>query len=243
MLIAIFLFSLLVIFALYKILCKERYKTIEKPIWKKLIYWAVMLFISMIFSALAFSVNNSTYKLSSYFNRDTLELIAFVILSCMIIQLLSPSVVLYRKIYEKLMKNKIKESSDHKTSANSNFSKDFQEKDFELLLNTLCWLSFSFIILIYGFYIIILWLQGYNKVNASFQNLSTNYDGLIKQLNDISSIWSVLALSIALRQIIFYLNRLRNHSDVSNRNMQQYSIQYDKYLLARKKLSQSHKRL
>jgi hypothetical protein len=268
MLIAIFSFTLLCTFIIYKILSKERYTTIEKPLWKKLIYWAVILFISIIFSMVIVSNNASTYKLTSYFNRDTLELVISIILPCLIVQLISPSVVLYKKIYRKIKKIFLRRTTDRKVrreetttdegvsdkeisylyakeknSSQLSYSKESQEKDFELFLNTVCWLSFSFVILINVFFMIIAWVNSYNGVDTSLRNLLANYDVVVKQLNDICCILLILTIAISVRQIIFYLNRLRNHSEVSNNNIQHNSIQYDKYLLVRKKLSESHKKL
>lgn len=267
MFILIFSFTLFIAFNIYKLTGREQYMTREKPIWKKLIYWGSILFISIIFNVIMYSGNKDTYRLSSYINNDNLELIILLILCCLSIQLLSPTLfgmklagdvkafirkLAYKKSPEKDMaEDKNINYSELSPGKKSNiFSaekakpqpgnlKDLQEKDFELFLNSLCWLAFTFVFFIILFSVIITYGANNNVLDISASESSTARE----QLNYIASVMLIFTLPIAIRQILFYLSRLRHSTDVIDKNLELNSMRYQKYMLIQKRLVKSNKRL
>jgi hypothetical protein len=267
MLIFIFFFTLLISFEVYKFAGKEQYKTWEKPLWKSLIYWGSILFISVIFNVIMYSNNSDAYNLSSYINNDSAELLIFFALSCLTIHLLSPS--LFGEKIRVIINRFIKSSTDKKprekavsednpigygelsSSKVSNIYsaekaksfpenlKDSQEKEFEIFLNTLCWLTFIFVFFTTTFFATIGYVTGHNGIIL----IGEKYSNTKEQLNYIASIMLIITLPIALRQILYYLTKLKKSSSISDNNLKMNSVRYQKYLLVQNRLSKANKRL
>jgi hypothetical protein len=267
MLILIFSLTLLIAFNVYKFTGREQYMTGEKPLWKKLIYWGIMLFVSIIFNVIMYSANGNTYRLSSYMNNDNAELIIFFIVCCLAIQFLSPSLFggiiissmrafIRRNLYDEPEKKTPSEEntlnytglSSGKTSniyavekikTSPEGIKALQEKDFELFLNSLCWLAFAF-----AFFVSILSAVIAYGADVSIPLMSSiEYNTAGEQLNHIASIMLIFTLPITLRQILFHLGALRRAPVVPDRDLELNSMRYQKYLLVQKRLERMNKRL
>lgn len=269
--IAIFFFTMVMAFIVYKLISKEQYSAKEKPSWKKLIYWGTLLFISGIFNMLMYTENSSPYRLSTHLDKETLDLAVFLIVSCLIIQIISPSIFFKRinggikAIFKKVKLRKLKKKNiDNGEKANnmdklahkktdipivektkfySDNSRESQEKDFELFLNTLCWLSFSFVIVTKIFFALIAFINGSDAFTAFSDGTLSKYSKVQKQLNYISSIMLLCTLPISFRQILFYLSKLRKSTGPSNLNKERNSVQYERYMLIQKNLDKEHKKL
>lgn len=249
MIMAGFLFTLLIVYIVCRLIGKEPYMAKEKPIWKKLIYWAGILFISITFNILLYSSSNYSYKLSIELNDEGVYIFIWLILSYLLIQLLSPSMFLGR-----LFKNVITALTHKGTANNGNLphsesvtslkqtavKKSFEEKDFELFLNTLCRLSFSFVIFINLFFIA---ANSVFAISPYIQDKLSQYGNTQDQLNFISRIMVFLTLPIAFRQILFYLSKLKKSSADTNGISNHDSLRYERYMLVQKRLKNAHRRL
>lgn len=266
MLIFIFFFTLLISFEVYKFAGKEQYKTWEKPLWKSLIYWGSILFISVVFNVIMYSNNSDAYNLSSYINNDSAELLIFFALSCLTIHLLSPSLFgekirasingfirnsISKKTREKAVSednpisygelSSSKVSNIHSAEKAKPFPenlKDHQEKEFEIFLNTLCWLTFTFVFFTNIFFVIIGYVTDHNGII-----IGEKYGNAKEQLNYIASIMLIFTLPIALRQILYYLAKLKKSRFISDNNLKMNSVRYQKYSLVQNRLSKANKRL
>ncbi|MGF7057799.1 hypothetical protein [Brassicibacter mesophilus] len=268
--ITIFIFTLIIAFVVYRLICKEQYLSKNKPLWKNLIYWGVVLFISIIFNMVIYADTTFALEMSYYLNSQTIEMLITLVLSCLIIQLISPSIFLRKAINStKEALKKLKQSKNAKRDINSeeivnikdipssekpsvflvknneshyNNTKELQEKDFELLLNILCWLSFSFVIFIEIFFVITSWIYGVDPVGSSaYDQLSKNMS-IHHQLRDISNIILFFTLPISIRQILYYLAKLRKFTEAPNKE-ELNSVQFEKYTLIQKHLNGVHKKL
>lgn len=265
--ILIFSFTLLIGFIVYKLTGKEKYMVTEKPLWKKLIYWGIILFISIIFNVVMYSDSKDTYRLSGYINNDNFELIIFFAFCCLAVQLLSPSLFgreISRLVKVIVRKDRHKDTSEAAFADEKNISysepsqgrmpniysmdkikaisenfKDQQEKDFEIFLNTLCWLAFTFVIVISILFEII----GYGTASNVLSMPGAEYETIREQLENIGSVMLIFTLSIALRQILFYLGRIRKSQSLPDKNLTLNSLRYQKYLLLQKRLGKANKRL
>lgn len=254
----------MIAFIIYRIVNKERHISREKPLWKKLIYWEVILFLSIIFNIILYTSNTSIYGLPIHINSETLGFIIFLAASCLIIQLLSPSMPFGKlaKSIKKLIKNHASKKNTEKLVIAENISnvnisthkkldiypiednticpdnsKDFQEKAFELFLNTLCILSFSFVIFLNIFFSII--PSAFGSLNSEF----VKYKSIPEQMNCISCILLLFTLSTAIRQTIFYLIKLRKYDPSQNANKENNSPQYERYMLVQKHLNKANEKL
>lgn len=271
MLIAFSFFTLIIILAIYRVINKERNISQEKPLWKKLVYWETILFLSTVFNIIMYINNASVYKLSSYINNGILDLLIFIVFSCSIIQLISPSMFSgkinhgIKEFFKKLLiKDPAKKSFNNNESLSnanslvhnkedvypietnatcSNNSREFQEKHFELFLNTLCMLSFSFVIFINVFFTIMSSIYGFNTLVAASSSEFIKYKHMQEQLDYISCIFLIFALSIAIRQTLFYLVKLRRCTQPVNTNKEYNSASYERYILIQKRLNKSHEKL
>lgn len=271
MLIAFSFFTLIIILAIYRVINKERNISQEKPLWKKLVYWETILFLSIVFNIIMYINNASVYKLSSYINNGILDLLIFIVFSCSIIQLISPSMfsgkvnhgikVFFKKLMIKdpakksfnnneslsnvnsLVHNKADVYPIETNTACTNNLKEFQEKNFELFLNTLCMLSFSFVIFINIFFTIMSSIYGFNTLAAASSSEFIKYKHVQEQLDYISCVFLIFTLSIAIRQTLFYLIKLRSCTQPVNTNKEYNSASYERYMLIQKRLNKSHEKL
>lgn len=250
MLIAGFLLTLLLTFVVCSFIGKESPLAKKKPTWKRLVYWGGIFFTSLVFNMLLISNSPYSYKIYINIHDDGFHLLILLILSYLVIQLLSPSIFfkgLYHNIKRRL--GKIKSSSGEVSdSAESSQQLDLSlgnspslenessERGFEIFLNTLCWLSFTFTIIINSVY-------GFMPDIFSIQNSFLKFEAIQAQLHHISSIMILFTLPISFRQILFYLSKLRKPSRETKEAVERSSSMYERYVMAQRRLKRSNRKL
>ncbi|MDP4089216.1 MAG: hypothetical protein Q8930_08120 [Bacillota bacterium] len=251
MIIAGFLFTLLIVLIICRIISREPYLAKEKPVWKKLVYWAGILFVSITFNILLYANNNYSFKLFIDINNEGIYILLWLILCYFIIQLLSPSMFLgrlLRGISSKIRKdessklvpgdgarNRTLPAAENTAAYNEGIREwSLGEKDFELFLNTVCWLSFSFVIFINLIPI---------AAGSYMQGQFLQYGDIQDQLNYVSRIMVFFTLPTALRQILFYLSKLKKSSGRIKDTSKRDSLRYERYMLVQKHLKGTNKRL
>lgn len=268
--IIIYIFTLLMGFCIYKIVNKYEQSNRSKNHWKMLIYWGTIIFISIVFNVMLYVNNPSTYSLNFYLNKENLQLIFFLILSFALVHVISPSGFSGKVISKAKTRFSFKKKTIDKTNAlNSDDaiiddsindmtleSKDIdkkaikpknnftQEKDFELFLNTLCWLAFSFVILLQILIFIVDLLQYKRIAMVSSESFINSFSIIINKLKDIASLLMLTTLPISIRQIFFYLSKLRNgeYAAISNKS-NSIKEENTKYLMVQNRLSEINKKL
>lgn len=229
----------------------------EKPTWKKLVYWGGLLFASVIFNMIVYVNNSYSYKLSIDPKGEGIYIFLWLVLVCVIIQLISPSWILggLVKRIKEASKGKNPSGEENGDSTGSNMiylkgvpdksqnmpEKEFEEKDFELFLNTLCYLSFAFVIFVNLLFAV---TNDTGLIKGVFaQGHMAGYGNMLQQLNHVAYIMVFLTLPISVRQILFYLWKLRRPSAESKEEAKYNSSRYERYMLVQKHLKQSHRKL
>lgn len=127
--------------------------------------------------------------------------------------------------------------------AKTNNIKNLQEKHFEIFLNTFCWLSFFYIIFIQIFFSIVNILQSYNVTLVLRESFMLSFMNLQNNLNDIGCFLMLLMIPVSLRQIIYYLFKLKEDQSDSFLENQDFLKNNPQYELIQKKLIKNNKRL
>jgi len=190
------------------------------PMVLRIIYWTIMLFISLSFNSIQVYLYPYCYNIDTYLDRYGLINLAIVILLFILIQCISPSGFLKNKVSKKRpIKAKRPIEADmpikvkaFKNAAEENFvdtlspdyivkdeSVELRERHYEIFLETICWFTF----------ILVLFLQVLNDLwgkNNIFQLISRN-------LITTSSLILVMSTAIILRQVVFYLMMIRKLED------------------------------
>jgi len=192
----------------------------------RIIYWTIMLFISLSFNSIQVYLYPHCYNIDTYKDLYGFINLAIVILLFILIQCVSPSGFLKNKFSKKrpmkaklinkekmaveenmTIKVKIAETSAEVNLAEA-LSQDYivkdesvelRERHYEIFLETICWFTF----------ILVLFLQVLNDLwgnNNIFQLFSRN-------LITTSSLILVLSTAIILRQVVFYLMMIRKLED------------------------------
>lgn len=250
MIIAGFLLTLLLTFIVCVQVGRESPLSKEKPTWKRLVYWGGIFFISIVFNMLLAANNPYSYKISISVHDEGFYLFIWLILSYLVIQLFSPS-IFFKRLYLSIKKTLEKAKPSPKDGSantipsqlegssqesNQNYQKEASERGFEIFLNTLCWLSFTFVILINFFYDFV---PNLYDVKISFMK----FEDIQEQLHHISSIMIFFTLPISFRQILFYLSKLRKPSKESKEAAERNSAMYERYVMVQRRLKGSNRKL
>lgn len=270
----IYIFTLIMGFCIYKIVNKYERSNRSKNHWRMLIYWGTVIFISIIFNVLLYVNNPSNYSLNFYLNKENVQLIFFLVLSFALVHIISPSGFSGKAISKAKVRFSHKNNSTTETPLKHDdtmmeeathsinlSSKDItkenvpkvsidpknnftQEKDFELFLNTLCWLAFSFVVLLQLLIFIVGLLQYKHVPMVSSESFINSFPIIINKLNDIASLLMLSTLPICIRQIFFYLSKLRNGEyDPVSTNSNSVKEENTKYLIVQNRLSEINKKL
>lgn len=121
--------------------------------------------------------------------------------------------------------------------------KALQEKHFEIFLNTFCWLSFSYIIFIQLFFSIVNILQCYNVALVLRESFISNFINLQNNLNDIGCFLMLLMIPVSLRQIIYYLFKLKEDQSDRYIENQEFLKNHPQYEVIQKRLVKNNKKL
>lgn len=251
-----FLFTLLIVYVVCKLISREPYRAKEKSVWKKLIYWGGSLFVSIIFNIILVSNNTYSFKLSIDLKDEGIYVFLWLVLSYLVIQFLSPSMFLgklkegtksvlrkFRLIRTEHKDNAsesnmlYRENSSPKKQSSSDI--EFGEKDFELFLKTLCWLAFSFVIFMNLFSL----MYSIEALRAYTQSEFFMNPDVQEQLTHISNIMVFFTIPICLRQIMFYLSKLKEPSAENKETSKLNAHKYERYMLIQKRLKTSNKKL
>lgn len=127
--------------------------------------------------------------------------------------------------------------------AKANNIKNLQEKHFEIFLNTFCWLSFFYIIFIQLFFTVVNILQSYNVNFVLKESFTSRFINLQNNLNDIGCFLMLLMIPVSLRQIIYYLFKLKEDYGDSYIENQDFLKNHPQYELIQKRLVKNNKRL
>ncbi|MGL5353011.1 MAG: hypothetical protein ACRDA5_06765 [Clostridium sp.] len=196
MILAIELIILFIGIAVY--LLQNKYRDGKKALRNKLVYWTVLLFMSITYNSLLFSVYPNSYEIEYYLNPVSVMVLIIVICVYIIIQILAPSkyIEMFKNLFRtKEEKNKAKELRKENKKKNSLA----REKYFEIFLETSCWLGIIFTIV----------LEAYvTKFNGVFIE-----DLLGMSLINTVCIIMLFTLPVMLRQVIYYLMRIRDEKD------------------------------
>lgn len=184
----ILIIAIVVFILQYKIRFKENKAA------AKLIYWTILFFVSLAFNAILYNEFNKWYRIDSYLNLSTLLTVCFIAVGYILIQVLSPFKYINKFIQWKKNKNKrkdIEEDTEIKVCSN-------QEKQdyFEMFLETICWLGF---ISTFAIQVIIKFAH-LEELNLFIQ------DSVVF----VMCFFVMLGIPIAIRQIIYYLFRIRD---------------------------------
>ncbi|MGL6173939.1 MAG: hypothetical protein ACRC1P_04955 [Cellulosilyticaceae bacterium] len=166
----------------------------------KLVYWTTLLFMSLTFNSILFSSYPNNYNLESYFNLNTLIVLSGILIGYIILQIIAPSRSL-TKLIKKISKanHKQDEAMQEETYTQDGYLKELH---FETFLETVCWLAFVFTVA----------LEAYVSLLGEI-GISEAVD---LGLKNIVCMMMMVSIPIILRQIIFYLYRIRSIKEEQN---------------------------
>ncbi|MGL4773339.1 MAG: hypothetical protein ACRC2K_07225 [Clostridium sp.] len=150
----------------------------------RLVYWTIILFISIAFNSIQFTKYPSSYTIETYLNSYFLQFLLLGIMVFLIVQLISPSKIIGR-IKAFIKREKVVEEIDPK-------SKALREEQFEIFLETICWVG----------------LVGTVVLEGGLSFISQTLFDEWSVVNTVCII-SVINIPIILRQIIFYLVKIK----------------------------------
>lgn len=135
---------------------------------------------------------NKWYKIDSYLNLSTLLTVCFIAVGYILIQVLSPFKYINKFIqWKKNKKKDIEEDTEIKVCSNNE-----KQNYFEMFLETICWLGF---ILTFAIQVIIKFAH-LEELNLFIQ------DSVVF----VMCFFVMLGIPIDIRQIIYYLFRIRD---------------------------------
>lgn len=166
----------------------------------KLVYWTTLLFMSLTFNSILFSSYPNNYDLEGYFNINTLIIVSGILGGYIILQIIAPSRAL-TKLLKKISKTNRKQEEALKEEV---YEQDgyLKELHFETFLETVCWLAFVFTVA----------LEAYISLLGGI-GISEEINGGLK---DIVCMLMMISIPIILRQIAFYLYRIRSIKEEQN---------------------------
>lgn len=167
----------------------------------KLIYWTTLLFVSVVFNSMLFASYSTYYRIEDYFTIESLIVVGGILLIYAIIQLLAPAQYI-KKLTNKFSKEKEDTGKEDEANEKESLEKDsyIKEHHFEIFLETVCWLGFV-AALIVGIY----------------TNLTEGLGALANTgLTSIVCLMMMTTVPIIIRQIIFYLYRIRGIKEEQN---------------------------
>lgn len=180
----------------------------------KLIYWTTLLFVSITFNSILFSVYPANYNLLGYLNLSNGIVIVTIILGSIVLQLIAPSTS-YRKIVEKIKANQVAKKSkghmedlgvveiaemkDTKLGGEQKIDEYIRELHFETFVETFCMLAIVSNLILEGCFQVF----GQDAIEMA----------TLIGLQGICVIFMMIAVPISIRQIIFYLYSLRHLND------------------------------
>lgn len=211
------LIILLIGFIVY--ILQSKFKETKSETSRKLVYWTVLFFISICFNSILVNSYGNVYLIETYWSIETIIVIALLAIAYAIIQAMSP--FNYMKNIKKNLA-KIKKSSDEEIDKEDveeilevikEKTKYTKQLHFEVFLETICWLGFISIFALHGYLALL--------SNYSINNI------LEGSLVMVICVIIMATVPIALRQIIYYLFRIRT---IKEENLTEEQIQFNNML-------------
>lgn len=181
---------------------QNKFRSDKKTIRGKLVYWTVLLFISITYNSLLFSAYPDNYQIEIYFNLTVLINIAILVGVYLLIQVFSPSK------YIRLIKSFFKSKEERENDKIDRLEEDkknsrIREQHFEVFLETSCWFGFLFTIILEGY------VSGFNGIFIS------DFIG-VSLINTVCVIM-LITIPVILRQVIYYLMKIRDEKEDDSR--------------------------
>ena len=176
---------------------QHRLKRNMSIIASRLVYWTTLLFTGIIFNRILYELYPVNYALKTYYTKENLILIAGLIGAYIILQLASPSLLSWKwvKVIRTWIRQRRITGSEELEEGDNKRNIDLKEHQFETFLETICWLGFTLSLMIQG----VILLQDYVAREIII------YEGVTAT----TCLMMLLSIPIAIRQIIFYLYRIR----------------------------------
>ncbi|MEG0502941.1 MAG: hypothetical protein RR525_12045 [Cellulosilyticaceae bacterium] len=166
----------------------------------KLVYWTTLLFMSLTFNSILLSSYPNHYNLAGYWNLNSLMVIGSVVIGYIVLQAIAPSKY-FTKLVKKFRRDKNKEENQEEVKIHEK-NGYLKELHFETFLETVCWLAFAFNLALEGYMTL---LQGFGMSEAIHMGLK-----------GIVCLMMMATAPIIIRQIIFYLYRIRSMKEEQN---------------------------
>lgn len=181
-------------------LMQHKFKQKMSIVGSKLVYWTTLLFMSLTFNSILFASYPNNYNLAGYLNINTLIVVGSILIGYMILQIIAPS-----RYFAKLVKkiSKANRKQDEKMQEETHEQDGYlKELHFETFLETVCWLGFVFAVA----------LEAY----VGFLGGLGISEAMHISLKDIGCMLMMITIPIILRQIVFYLYRIRSLKEEQN---------------------------
>lgn len=190
---------LLLCIGLLVFVMQHRMKQSISVVASKLVYWTTLLFISLTFNRILLQLYPENYSLVGYMTRGNMQMMAGLLMGYILLQAVAPSrslTQMFHKLTKKLRRQKVEEETnlevEHQTIEKDSYLK---EMHFETFLETLCWLGMTFTVL--------------SEVFSMFMRHFPLFDRIQLGLKDAICVLMIFSMPITIRQIIFYLYRIR----------------------------------
>lgn len=191
---------LILIIGLTVFMMQHKLKQKMSIVGSKLVYWTTLLFMSLTFNSILVSSYPTNYNAQSYFNLDTLVVISGICIGYIILQVIAPSRAL-NKLLKKVSKTNRKQEEVLKEEG---YEQDgyLKELHFETFLETVCWLAFVFTVALEAYMSLLGGIGISEEINRGLKN--------------IVCMLMMISIPIILRQIVFYLYRIRSIKEEQN---------------------------
>ncbi|MEG2291514.1 MAG: hypothetical protein RSC24_16195 [Clostridium sp.] len=177
---------------------QNKFRSEKKTIRGKLVYWTVLLFISITYNSLLFSAYPDSYDIEIYLNSTVLINVGILVGVFLLIQIFAPSK--YIKLIKSFFMNKEeREKTKEDRAAQDKKNRKIREEHFEVFLETSCWFGFLFTIILEGY------ASGFSGVFVS--------DFLGISLINTVCVIMFISIPVILRQVIYYLMRIRDEKE------------------------------
>lgn len=177
---------------------QNKYRDGKKYIRNKIVYWTILLFISITYNSILFSAYSFAYDIENYFNEVLLINMAIALCIFFLIQILAPSK--YIRFIKGLFMNKEQRQKDKELRKKEDEkNKLIREQHFEVFLETGCWLGFLFTIILEGY---VYFLK--DMVLTEFLGIS---------LINAVCIIMMITIPVIVRQVVYYLMRIRDEKE------------------------------
>ena len=157
---------------------------------KKIVYWTLMLFVSIFFNSIVYAKYINNYNLKSYFTITSLIFIVGLLLGYVIIQIISPTNYLKYVISRFSKKDKVSKEDIINEDDEKN-----RQRLFEIFLETICWISLA--------------LSFSIDVVLNFKNNAVIEKLITENLSILVCLLLLVTIPICLRQILYYLFSIR----------------------------------